>query len=123
MFAFVLDDWGDGLRGRPARGAASLFGSGELSRHGLVCVDDRFRATWRYPRTGALPLIYDCYALNVDGEAVCFLGMAEAAFHLVSVRAGVVTDHGMSPIAGSMVSWSTVPERCSSGDTRQTSAC
>jgi hypothetical protein len=80
----------------------ALFGPGDLSKHGLVCYDDRLAATWRYPRTGELPLIFDCYALNVDGEdaVVCFLGMRLATFHLVSVRAGVATDHGISPVAG-----------------------
>ncbi|GAA3784413.1 hypothetical protein GCM10022225_85180 [Plantactinospora mayteni] len=38
-------------------------------------------------------MIYDCYALNMDGDdaVVCFLGMGVAEFHLVSVRAGVST--------------------------------
>lgn len=80
----------------------ALFGPGDLSRHGLVCYDDQLTATWQYPRTGELPLIFDCYALNVDGEdaLACFLGMSAGTFHLVSVRAGVATDHGTSPVAG-----------------------
>ena len=54
----------------------------------------------RRPRV--LPLIYDCYALNVDGEdaVVCFYGLAIAKFHLVSVRADVATEHGISPVTG-----------------------
>ncbi|MDI6102798.1 hypothetical protein QLQ12_29675 [Actinoplanes sp. NEAU-A12] len=80
----------------------ALFGPGELSQHMLVCYDDQLEATWRYPRTGELPLIYDCYALNVDGEdaVVCFLGTDMGIFHLVSVRAGITTDHGTSPVSG-----------------------
>ncbi|HEX6684683.1 MAG TPA: hypothetical protein VF062_17900 [Candidatus Limnocylindrales bacterium] len=60
----------------------ALFGPGDLSRHGLVCYDDRLMATWRYPRDGGLPLIYDCYSLNVDGEdaVVCCLGMQVGTF-------------------------------------------
>jgi hypothetical protein len=80
----------------------ALFGPSDLSRHMLVCYDDRFEAVWRYPRTGELPLIYDCYALNVDGEdaVACFLGMSPGAFPVVSVRGGTALDHGTSPVAG-----------------------
>ncbi|WP_127508208.1 hypothetical protein [Actinoplanes solisilvae] len=62
----------------------------------------RPEATWVYPRTGELPLIYDCYALNVDGEdaVVCFLGMEVLQFPIVSVRDGTATDHGTSPVPG-----------------------
>jgi hypothetical protein len=52
---------------------------------------------WVYPQH-PYPVIFDCYALNVVGEAA--YTCAYTTFHVVSVHGSRVTDHGVSPHRG-----------------------
>ena len=63
--------------------------------HGLA----RFRADltteWLYPFDAGLPVISDCYSLNVEDETAHFSPYTE--FHILSASGEKVTDWGASP--------------------------
>ena len=68
-----------------------VFGSG-ISRQGLVCFDAAGRAVFRYAEFAerhALPMICDCYAMNVDETGAVWLNYY-MDFPLVQLRAFTV---------------------------------
>ncbi|GAA0294665.1 hypothetical protein [Kineococcus aurantiacus] len=67
-----------------------------FSQHGLVRFGADLTPHWRYPLSTALPDIYDCLVLNVDGEAAWTYSWT--SFHLVGVHAGQAQDHGRVPV-------------------------
>lgn len=77
-----------------------VFAWSGLSTHGLVRFGTDLTPQWRYPqkRQPDLPVIDDCYALNVTGETAW--AYAYDAFHLVSAEGQHAHDHGQVPFRG-----------------------
>ncbi|WP_432571006.1 hypothetical protein [Kineococcus sp. SYSU DK005] len=77
-----------------------VFTGSGLSTHGLVRFGTDLSPRWRYPHQNEtdLPLIGDCYALNVCGEKAW--AYAYDAFHLVSAEGQHAHDHGPAPFSG-----------------------
>ncbi|MFG2038816.1 hypothetical protein [Dactylosporangium sp. NPDC048998] len=71
------------------------LGGGGPQGHGLVRFTQDLVPDWLYPFDAGLPIVFDCYALNVQGErAYC---CAYTDFHLVSVEGDTATDWGAAP--------------------------
>ncbi|MEW9266611.1 hypothetical protein AB1207_17820 [Kineococcus endophyticus] len=77
-----------------------VFAMRGLSTHGLVRFGSDLSPQWRYPqaRQTDLPVISDCYALNVAGEAAWTCAYVD--FHLVNVDDARAVDHGPAPVSG-----------------------
>ncbi|WP_327007162.1 hypothetical protein OHA72_07730 [Dactylosporangium sp. NBC_01737] len=72
----------------------ALGGSGPQG-HGLARFTQDLTPDWLYPFDAGLPVICDCYTLNVVSErAYC---CAYTDFHLVSVEGNQATDWGAAP--------------------------
>jgi hypothetical protein len=70
------------------------------SGHGLARFSDRLEVAWLYPTSPQTPLpsIFDCYSLNVIGEAAYFCAYSD--FRLVEVCDDQATDLGQVPYRG-----------------------
>ncbi len=91
-----------------------VFAMRGLSTHGLVRFGSDLSPQWRYPqaRQTDLPVISDCYALNVAGEAAWTCAYVD--FHLVNVDDARAVDHGPAPVSGASGCSSRAPEPRSS---------
>jgi hypothetical protein len=72
-------------------------GSGPQS-HGVARFNGLLEPEWLYPIGSQLPPVFDCYALNVDGE-VAYV-QADSEFHLVRVSGDGAADLGAVPRMG-----------------------
>ncbi|WP_426512053.1 hypothetical protein ACPPVO_16390 [Dactylosporangium sp. McL0621] len=72
----------------------AMGGSGPEG-HGLARFDSDLTVDWLYPQNSGLPVISDCYSLNVAGETAYFCPFTD--FHILSATGAQVTDWGASP--------------------------
>jgi hypothetical protein len=63
--------------------------------HGLVRFTQQLAPDWLYPAEAGLPSVFDCYALNVDGETAYCCPYTD--FHLISVLDDQAIDLGATP--------------------------
>jgi hypothetical protein len=74
------------------------MGGNGIGSHGLVRFGRDLGVEWVYPRDQGLPQVFDCEALNVDGETANCYSYTE--FHLVTVTGTEALDRGHVPHGG-----------------------
>jgi hypothetical protein len=75
----------------------AMSGTGPQT-HGLARFEANLQVEWVYPFDAGLPVVFDCYTLNVADESATICPYTD--FHIITINGTTATDHGRSPYRG-----------------------